>query len=64
MTEGLDGRHRDEDGTISRKRNDTLMSTLQATYPELGRFRGNDTLGDVLRREGVDSLSQLLRKES
>ena len=38
------------------------MSTLQQTYPELNGFPGSAELGDVLRAQGVDSLSELLRK--
>jgi hypothetical protein len=63
MSKGLDGRHRDEDGTISRKHGNTKMETLQQTYPELSRYNPNDTLSDVLGCEGVDSLSRLLRKK-
>lgn len=62
MSEGLDGRHRDEDGRIQRKRDDTLMGTLKQTYPELARFPDRAELGDVLRAQGADSLSDLLRQ--
>jgi hypothetical protein len=62
MAERLDGRHRDENGQIQRKRGDTLMSTLQQTYPELKRFPGSAELGDVLQSQNADSLSELLRK--
>ena len=62
MSAGLDGRHRDEDGQISRKRSDTLMGTLKHTYPELDQFPDRAELGVVLRSQGADSLSDLLRK--
>ena len=62
MSDGLDGRHRDENGQIHRKRGDTLMSTLQQTYPELNGFPRSAELGDVLRGQRVDSLSELLRQ--
>jgi hypothetical protein len=62
VAQGIDGRHWDEDGRIQRKRSDTLMSTLQHTYPELSGFPGSAELGDVLRSLHVDSLSELLRK--
>jgi hypothetical protein len=62
MAQGLDGRHRDENGQIHRKRGDTLMSTLQHNYPELREFSGSSELSDVLRSQRVESLSELLRK--
>jgi hypothetical protein len=62
MPEGLDDRHRDENGQIQRKRRDTLMGTLKQTYPELGSFPDGAELGDVLRSHGADSLSDLLRQ--
>jgi hypothetical protein len=62
---GLDHRHRDGDGEISRKRNDTLVSTLRETYgADFAKgYRSTATLGLVLESEGVASLSQLLRKQ-
>jgi hypothetical protein len=62
MTKGLDGRHRDKNGQIERKRSDTRMETLKPTYPVLGRFPDGSTLGEVLERQGADSLSDLLRQ--
>ena len=62
MGKGLDDRHRDDDGRIQRKRSDTLMGTLKQTYPELDRFPDGAELGDVLRHQGAESLSDLLRK--
>lgn len=61
---GLDGRHRDADGTIDRKRNDTQVGTLRQTYgPGFAPgFADRDTLGDVLGRSGDDSLSAYLRR--
>jgi hypothetical protein len=64
MTEGLDGRHRDKDGTIERKRSDTKIGTLKPTYPALKRFPDNSMLGDVLQSQGAESLSDLLRRLS
>src|SRR5579859_4597135 len=48
---GLDNRHRDEDGEISRKRSDTLVGTLRHTYGDefLSDFRSDATLGTVLK---------------
>lgn len=62
---GLDERCRDEDGTIRRKRSDTLVRTLRKEYGEdfASGLRSDATLGTVLERAGVDSLSQLRKKE-
>jgi hypothetical protein len=38
------------------------MSTLKETYPELRNFRNDDTLTEVKKRQGVDTLDQLLHK--
>jgi hypothetical protein len=61
---GLDGRMRDSDGEIRKKRSDTLVGTLRQ---ELGDnfakgYRADTKLGTVLKREGVDSLDQLRKK--
>lgn len=60
---GLDGRSRNEDGEIRRKRSDTLVRTLRDTYGDgfLSHYRSDAQLGTVLRREGVDDLSDLLK---
>ena len=60
--EGLDGRCRDEDGTIRRKRSDTLVGTLRNEYGEdfAPGFRSDAELGTVLRETGKESLSELL----
>jgi hypothetical protein len=62
---GLDGRQRDADGEIRKKRSDTLVRTLREEYgskiPE--NYRGDTKLGTVLKREGVDTLDQLLKKK-
>ncbi len=59
---GLDGRHRDADGRISAKHNNTRVDTLRETYgPEfLLGVRGDAHLGTVLTRTGAPSLSQLV----
>lgn len=62
MAQGLDGRHRDEDGRIERKHGNTKIKNLKDQYPELKNFRNEDTLGDVRDRYGVDSLDALLQK--
>lgn len=62
MATGLDGRHRDKDGRISEKHGNTKMKNLKPLYPELKKFRDEDTLGQVRDRNGVDSLDALLKK--
>ena len=61
---GLDGRQRDADGEIRKKRSDTLVSTLRKEYgPGFAEgYRANTKLGTVLKREGVETLDQMLRK--
>lgn len=60
---GLDQRCRDEDGTIRRKRSDTRVATLRREYGEdfAAGIRSDATLGTVLDRAGVESLSEYLR---
>jgi len=62
---GLDGRHRDADGRISQKHGNTLVGTLRETYGEnfAPGVRSDAKLSTILEREGVDSLSQLLKKD-
>ena len=63
---GLDGRHRDENGEISRKHGNTLISTLRKTYgPGFAPGRsGDDKLKDVLHDLDEPSLSHLIRDSS
>jgi len=60
---GLDGRCRDEDGSIRRKRGDTLVGTLREEYGD--RFapgvRADMRLDTLLERSGTESLSKYLR---
>lgn len=61
---GLDGRMRDSDGEIRKKRSDTLVGTLRDEYGEdfaLG-YRSDAKLGTVLKRESLETLDQLLKK--
>jgi hypothetical protein len=38
LNQGLDGRHRDKDGEISKKHGNTLIGTLRETYgPDFAR---------------------------
>ena len=62
--EGLDGRCRDEDGSIRRKRGDTLVRTLRQEY---GRdfapgTRADMRLDTLLDEVNASSLSEYLRR--
>jgi hypothetical protein len=61
MSTGLDGRHRDEDGRISEKHGNTLVSSLRETYGQhfLSDWSGETTLETVRAATGK-SLSQLV----
>jgi hypothetical protein len=65
LAKGLDGRQRDKAGGIRRKRGDTKVKTLRLEYGEnfLPEFRGSTRLDAVLKKKGVDSLHQLLKKK-
>ena len=60
---GLDNRMRDADGEIRRKRSDTLVRTLRDEYGEgvAARYRGDAKLGTVLKKEGLESLDDLIK---
>ncbi len=62
---GLDGRMRDQDGTIRQKRGDTLIKTLRKEYGDdfAQGYRSDAKLETVLENEGVASLSELLKKD-
>lgn len=61
--EGLDGRCRDLDGEIRRKRGDTLIGTLRQTYGEdfAPGVRSDMRLDTLLDRTSAESLNELLR---
>jgi hypothetical protein len=61
---GLDGRQRDADGEIRRKRDDTLVRTLRKTYgPEFAPgYRSDTKLGTLLKNGGVRTLDQLRKR--
>jgi uncharacterized protein (DUF4415 family) len=61
---GLDGRMRDQDGEIRKKRSDTLVGTLRLEYGEhfAKGYRSDTKLGTVLKKEGVETLDQLLKR--
>jgi hypothetical protein len=54
-----------EDGEMRKKRSDTLAGTLRDKYGEdfAKGCRSDAKLGTVLEREGLDDLSQLLKKK-
>lgn len=62
---GLDNRMRDKDGEIRQKRRDTLVRTLRHEYGDgfAKGYRPDTKLGSVLKREGVATLDQLLKKK-
>jgi len=61
---GLDGRQRDLDGEIRRKRGDTLVRTLRNQYGDdfAQGVRSDARLDTVLKRIGATSLSEILKK--
>lgn len=62
---GLDSRMRDQNGEIRQKRSDTEVGTLRKTYgPEFAKdYRSDAHLGTVLKKEGVATLDELLKKK-
>jgi len=60
---GLDGRHRNQDGTIRAKRRDTLIGTLRDEYGDdfAPGIRSDATLGTFLDRNGFESLDDALK---
>ena len=61
---GLDGRQRDQDGQIRKKRSDTKIETLRKEYGSnfAAGYRSDAKLGTVLKKEGVETLDQLLKR--
>jgi hypothetical protein len=61
--DGLDGRCRDADGEIRRKRSDTPVGTLRREYGDdfASDFRSDTKLGRVLKETDSDSLSDYLK---
>ncbi len=61
---GLDNRHRDRDGEIHRKRGNTLVRTLREEYGSgvAEGYRSDARLNTVLKKEKLDSLTDLLKK--
>ena len=61
---GLDGRMRDQNGEIRKKRDDTKVGTLRKEYGQgfASDYRSDTKLGTVLKDKGAASLDQLLKK--
>lgn len=61
---GMKGeRSRTDEGTLRRKRSDTHAGTIEDQYHvDLG-VRSDKQLGNILKDEGVSSLSELLRNK-
>lgn len=61
---GLDGRMRDGDGEIRKKRNDTLVRTLRQDYgPGFAPgYRSDTKLKTVLKDAGAQTLEQYRKK--
>ena len=61
---GLDSRHRDQNGQISQKHGNTQVGTLRQTYGDgfAAGYRSDMHLSTLLNREGVSSLSKLLKR--
>jgi len=61
---GLDGRHRDNDGEIHRKRSDALIGNIRKEYPDFATgTRSDSTLGAYLDKTGFGSLSDALKNQ-
>jgi hypothetical protein len=61
---GLDQRHRDKNGEISRKHGNTLIGTLRKQYGAMFAkgCADQEKLGDVLHKLYDHSLSELIRE--
>jgi len=62
---GLDNRMRDSDGEIRKKRKDTLVKTLREEYGDnfVDGYRSDTKLETVLKKEGFETLDQLLKNK-
>lgn len=60
---GLDNRHRDRNGEISKKHGNTLIRTLRKTYGTgfAAGCKDQDKLSDILERLDEPLLSHLIR---
>jgi hypothetical protein len=60
---GLDNRHRDKNGEISRKHGNTMVGTLRKHYGAAfaAGFKDSDKLSDVLAEVDEASLTKLIK---
>ena len=60
---GLDHRHRDKNGQISRKHGNTLIGELRKHYGSKvpAELKNDEKLSDVLARYDTQSLSQMVK---
>ena len=64
MSNGLDGRQRDENGQIREKRGDTRVGTLRQEYGDnFAKGYRSDTKLQTVRTDTGKSLSELVRKK-
>ena len=60
---GMKGpRSRNERGELRKKRNDTLVATIEKIYNKDFGVRGDMELGTLLKRENAASLNDLMQK--
>ena len=61
---GLDGRMRNVNGEIRKKRSDTQVGTLRKEYGDkiASSYRSDTKLGTVMKDTGLKSLDQLIKK--
>lgn len=59
MSNGLDGRDRDDDGRIREKSGASKMGTLAEKYPEMKVFDPDATLSGIRSRYGVESIDEV-----
>jgi hypothetical protein len=61
MTDGLDGRSRDENGRIRQKRGDTHVGTIEQRYGVDFGVRTDMELETLRQRTGLNSIDDLIR---
>jgi len=55
-------RSRNSSGPLRQKRSDTLVKNIEKIYKTDFKVRGDMKLGTLLKKQGVDSLNDLLNK--
>lgn len=59
---GLDGRHRDKDGEIQKKRGDTLNKNLPIPIPEFSLNARLDTMRKETGKDSVEDVRKAAKK--